>query len=138
MTSEEIKTTANIVYKLWLGLSSLEKSCDEYLKVMKFNHETGEHFEIDGAEIYVEETGNENAPVLLFLHGGFGNIEDFNSILSLFENEFRVVGIDSRGQGKRRRSLLKRVRKFITGIFLMVLIPNITKYYGSQRRIRCS
>lgn len=67
---------------------------------MKFNHETGEHFEIDGAEIHVEETGDKNAAVLLFLHGGFGNIEDFNIILSLFENEFRAIRIDNHGQGK--------------------------------------
>lgn len=72
----------------------------EYRKFIKFNHETGEHFEIAGAEIYIEETGDKNAPVLLFLQSGFGNIEDFNSILSLFENEFRAIGIGSRGQGK--------------------------------------
>lgn len=46
-----------------------------------FDHHSGEHLNIGGARIYYEVTGNENKPALLFLHGGFGNIEDFNSIL---------------------------------------------------------
>ena len=67
---------------------------------MIFDHETGEYFEIDGARIYVEEKCGKDLPVLLFLHGGFGTIEDFNVILPLLEKKFRVIGIDSRGQGK--------------------------------------
>jgi len=34
------------------------------------------------------------------LHGGFGNIEDFNSVLPMFANDYHIVGIDSRGHGK--------------------------------------
>jgi len=34
------------------------------------------------------------------LHGAFGNLEDFNAILPDLDNDFRVIGIDSRGQGK--------------------------------------
>lgn len=65
-----------------------------------FDHNSGEYLDIDGARIYYEITGNENKPALLFLHGGFGNIEDFNDILSELHKEFKVIGIDSRGQGK--------------------------------------
>jgi pimeloyl-ACP methyl ester carboxylesterase len=65
-----------------------------------FNHHSGEHLWINGAKIYYEVTGNENSPALLVLHGGFGNIEDFNAILSDLNKEFKVIGIDSRGQGK--------------------------------------
>ena len=66
-----------------------------------FDHRSGKHLEINGAKIYFEVTGNESSSALLFLHGGFGNIEDFNSILSNLNNDaFRVIGIDSRGQGK--------------------------------------
>ena len=71
---------------------------------MKFNttfdHHSGIHLDIDGARIYHEVTGNKNSPALLVLHGGFGNIEDFNPILPELDKEFRIVGIDSRGQGK--------------------------------------
>lgn len=65
-----------------------------------FDHHSGTSLEIDGASIYYELTGNENSPVLLVLHGGFGNIENFNALLSGLDSEFRVIGIDSRGQGK--------------------------------------
>ena len=65
-----------------------------------FDHKSGTHFEIDDAKIYYEITGNEERPVLLLLHGAFGNIEDFNTILPDLVNEFKIIGIDSRGQGK--------------------------------------
>ena len=66
----------------------------------KFTHNSGKHFSINGAKIYYEETGLYDKPVLLLLHGGFGNIEDFNTIIPQIKNEFRIIGIDSRGQGK--------------------------------------
>lgn len=65
-----------------------------------FNHKSGEILEINGAEIYYEQIQNGEKPVLLFLHGGFGNIEDFNGILNSFSDDFYIIGIDSRGQGK--------------------------------------
>lgn len=65
-----------------------------------FNHHSGQYLSIDNAKIYYETAGNENKPALLFLHGGFGNIEDFNKIISLLKNDYRIIGIDSRGQGK--------------------------------------
>uniref|UniRef100_E6PQH3 AB hydrolase-1 domain-containing protein n=1 Tax=mine drainage metagenome TaxID=410659 RepID=E6PQH3_9ZZZZ len=65
-----------------------------------FDHHSGEYLDIDGARIYYEITGNENKPALLFLHGGFGNIEDFNTLIPNLNKEFKIIGIDSRGQGK--------------------------------------
>jgi pimeloyl-ACP methyl ester carboxylesterase len=65
-----------------------------------FNHQSGKYFAIKGANIYYEETGNPNNSVLLLLHGGFQHIEDLNSLVPLLANEFRVLGIDSRGHGK--------------------------------------
>ena len=67
---------------------------------MIFDHNSGEHLDIGNAKIYYEMKGKENNPVLLFLHGGFGNIEDFNGIIQNLEQEYRIIGIDSRGQGK--------------------------------------
>ncbi|MDL2323165.1 alpha/beta hydrolase, partial [Bacteroidales bacterium OttesenSCG-928-A17] len=66
----------------------------------KFNHETGKYLKVDGANIYYEEIENPGKPTLLFLHGGFGNIEGFNSILPMFTDDYHIVGIDSRGHGK--------------------------------------
>jgi len=65
-----------------------------------FNHHSGQYYSIDDAKIYYETTGDENKPALLCLHGGFGNIEDFNTIISLLKNDYGIIGIDSRGQGK--------------------------------------
>ncbi len=39
-------------------------------------------------------------PVMLMLHGGFGDIEDLNTMTSYLSEEFRIIGIDSRGHGK--------------------------------------
>lgn len=66
----------------------------------KFDHISGKHFAIGEAKIYYEEIGQLDKPPLLLLHGGFGSIEDFNSIVPQIRKEFRIIGIDSRGQGK--------------------------------------
>ncbi len=66
----------------------------------KFDHESGRYIYCGDAEIYVEEKGNPELPVLLMLHGGFGNIEDFNTIVPALIRKFRLIGIDSRGHGK--------------------------------------
>jgi pimeloyl-ACP methyl ester carboxylesterase len=65
-----------------------------------FNHTAGKHLEIDSAKIYCEEIANLGKPTLLFLHGGMGNMADFNPIVSMFTADFHSVGIDSRGHGK--------------------------------------
>ena len=65
----------------------------------QFN-QTGNHLEVAGAQIYYEEIANAGKPTLLFLHGGMGNITDFNPIIPLFANDYHIVGIDSRGHGK--------------------------------------
>jgi pimeloyl-ACP methyl ester carboxylesterase len=62
-----------------------------------FDHDSGGYLDIDGARIYYEVTGNESSPALLVLHGGFGNLENFNTILPDLNKEFEVIGIDSRG-----------------------------------------
>ena len=66
----------------------------------QFGHSSGKYLTIDDAEIYYEITGNEDKPVLLLLHGGFGTMEEFNAILPYLDREYKIIGIDSRGQGK--------------------------------------
>lgn len=65
-----------------------------------FTHQNGEFFPDQGANIYYEEAGNSSGPAVLFLHGGFGTLEDFEPIIDSFLNEFRVIAMDGRGQGK--------------------------------------
>ncbi|MEP7324023.1 MAG: alpha/beta hydrolase, partial [Saprospiraceae bacterium] len=66
----------------------------------KFDHISGTQFLTGDAKIYYEKTGSLDKPILLLLHGGFGNIEDFNTILPQIKNDFYVIGVDSRGHGK--------------------------------------
>ncbi|GAB6097037.1 alpha/beta fold hydrolase [Desulfatiferula olefinivorans] len=65
-----------------------------------FSHTTGRLVVSADAEIYVEEIGISDGPVLIMLHGGFGTIEDFNTIAPILSRHFRLIGIDSRGHGR--------------------------------------
>lgn len=67
---------------------------------MIFEHKGTTFIEIDSANIYYETLGNPQKQPLVLLHGGFGNIEDFNLLLPFLKNDYRIIGIDSRGQGK--------------------------------------
>ncbi|MBN2842422.1 MAG: alpha/beta hydrolase [Sedimentisphaerales bacterium] len=66
----------------------------------KFDHNGGHWVDCNDARVFVEEIGDHNKLVLIMLHGGFGNIEDFNSITPTLSKHFRLIGIDSRGHGK--------------------------------------
>ena len=70
------------------------------MKKVEFNHKTGNYLEVAGASIYYEVIENVGKPILLFLHGGMGNIADYNPIVPLFADNYHIVGIDSRGHGK--------------------------------------
>ncbi|QLF94669.1 alpha/beta fold hydrolase [Pseudomonas sp. ABC1] len=65
-----------------------------------FNHQDGRHIEVDGAQLYMEQQGNPDGPVLVFLHGGVGDIETFNAITPHLAGQYRLIGIDTRGHGK--------------------------------------
>ena len=65
-----------------------------------FTHNSGHSVDIDGAKIYFEDIGNKDRPVLLLLHGGLEDIENVNPIASYCTEDFRVIGVDSRGHGK--------------------------------------
>lgn len=67
---------------------------------MIFDHRSGSYLDIGSARIYYEMLGKVDNPVLLFLHGGLGSIEDFNVIIPALKENYRIIGIDSRGQGQ--------------------------------------
>lgn len=67
--------------------------------MVSFSHSNGRTVGVDGAEIYFEITGNERGRPLVLLHGGMGNIEDFNQFVATGFDGFRLIGIDSRGHG---------------------------------------
>jgi pimeloyl-ACP methyl ester carboxylesterase len=79
-----------------------------------FDHEMGRFVTCDAADIYVEEIGNTAGPVLIMLHGGFGTIEDFNTIAPTLSRHFRLIGIDSRGHGRSSLGSTKLSYKTLT------------------------
>lgn len=59
----------------------------------------GRHLDIDGARLWVEEAGPREAPPLLLLHGGLGDLEDFNPLARALVADHRLIALDSRGHG---------------------------------------
>lgn len=66
---------------------------------MKFDHRSGRAISVRGAQIYVEQVGAQSNPPLVLLHGGVGDIEDFNSLATELSAHYRLIAIDSRGHG---------------------------------------
>ncbi|WP_028696423.1 alpha/beta fold hydrolase [Pseudomonas cremoricolorata] len=64
-----------------------------------FTHQHGHTLLVDDAQLYYEESGNPQGPVLLLLHGGLGTLETFNPLLPALGERFRLIGLDSRGHG---------------------------------------
>ena len=61
-------------------------------------NKTGKYIDVNDAKIYYEEYG-QGEP-LIFLHGNNGSIEDFYQQIPVFAKQYRVIAIDTRGQGK--------------------------------------
>jgi pimeloyl-ACP methyl ester carboxylesterase len=66
----------------------------------RFTHSSGQHLLIGDANLYFEVAGNPAGKPLVLLHGGLGNLADFNAILDRLPEQFRFIGIDFRGHGK--------------------------------------
>ena len=61
-------------------------------------NKSGKYIDVSDAKIYYEEYG-QGEP-LIFLHGNNGSIEDFYQQIPFFAKQYRVIAIDTRGQGK--------------------------------------
>lgn len=59
-----------------------------------FSHLHGQSLKIDDTDIYYERLGSTDAPVLLMLHGGLGNITSFNGITPYLAENYQIIGID--------------------------------------------
>ncbi len=57
--------------------------------------------ELNGVELYFEDTGPRDAPAIIYLHGGPGyNSYSFQDIVGEFLSRYRVVYMDQRGCGR--------------------------------------
>jgi pimeloyl-ACP methyl ester carboxylesterase len=56
----------------------------------------------DGAQIYYAVYGKDGAadPTVILLHGGLGNADHFAHQVPALADQYRVIAIDSRGQGR--------------------------------------
>lgn len=66
----------------------------------RFTHSSGQNLQIGDASLYFEVTGNPTGTPMVLLHGGLGNLADFNPILDKLPKHCRFIGIDFRGHGK--------------------------------------
>jgi pimeloyl-ACP methyl ester carboxylesterase len=63
--------------------------------------EASGHVEVPGgARIYYASYGKPSGPAVILLHGGLGNGEHFAHQVPALAERFRVIAIDSRGQGR--------------------------------------
>ena len=61
-------------------------------------NKSGKYIDINDAKIYYEEYG-QGEP-LIFLHGNNGSIEDFYQQIPFFAKHYRLIVLDTRGQGR--------------------------------------
>ncbi|MGV0971629.1 alpha/beta fold hydrolase [Empedobacter falsenii] len=61
-------------------------------------NKSGKYIDLNNAKIYYEEYG-QGEP-LIFLHGNNGSIEDFYQQIPFFAKHYRLIVLDTRGQGR--------------------------------------
>lgn len=62
----------------------------------------GRAYAVNGTELWVEDTGEQDLPVILCLHSCFLDNSMFDGLVEAAAGKFRVVRPDFRGQGKSR------------------------------------
>ena len=67
-----------------------------------YGSNNGKHVEVSGRDIYYEEYG-EGEPILM-LHGGPGSIANFSKIIPELSKNYRVIAMDTPGQGHSERA----------------------------------
>ncbi|WP_313032204.1 alpha/beta fold hydrolase [Soonwooa sp.] len=114
-----------------------DEKAKEKLAIMKYKNEaqnsnfgrnkSGEFLVVKDAKIYYETYGE--GPVLVLLHGNGGSITDFYKQIPFFEKHFKVIAIDTRGQG-RSTNLSKQdysYEGFADDLFEVVKQLNLSK-----------
>ncbi|WP_300670368.1 alpha/beta fold hydrolase [Soonwooa sp.] len=109
----------------------------ESLAIMKYKSEaqntnygrnkSGQFLDIKDAKIYYETYGE--GPALVLLHGNGGSISDFYKQIPFFEKHYKVIAIDTRGQG-RSTNLSKQdysYEGFANDLFEVVKQLNLSK-----------
>jgi pimeloyl-ACP methyl ester carboxylesterase len=69
---------------------------------IKYGSNNGKYLTIKGTKIYYEEYG-EGTPLLL-IHGGFGSIIDFENVIPILSEKYKVIISDAPGLGRSEYS----------------------------------
>jgi len=80
---------------LFLGILFLTQSL---FAQIPYGSNNGKYLNIRGSKVYYEEYG-KGTPLIL-LHGGFGSIKDYEKVIGPLSKKFRVIALDSPGQGR--------------------------------------
>jgi hypothetical protein len=91
-------------------------------------NKNGKYIELEDAKIYYEEYGSGEPLVLL--HGNNGSISDFYKQIPDFAKQFKVIALDTRGQG-RSTDLSKddyTYEKFSDDLFAVIKELHISKF----------
>ena len=89
--------------------------------------------ELNGVELYLEDTGPKDAPALIYLHGGPGyNSYSFQDIVGDSLERYRVVYLDQRGCG-RSGQLPDNDLEFYTIDALVEDLEAVREYLGLAR-----
>jgi pimeloyl-ACP methyl ester carboxylesterase len=79
-------------------LIEVYKNREKALKTNYGKNKDGKYIDLENAKIYYEEYGKGHP--LLLLHGNGGSISDFYQQIPFLSKHYRVIAIDTRGQGK--------------------------------------
>ena len=90
-------------------------------------NKSGKYLDINDAKIYYEEYG-QGEP-LIFLHGNNGSIEDFYQQIPFFAKHYRVIVLDTRGQGRSTdlTNTPYTYEKFSNDLFQVIQQLNLNK-----------
>lgn len=72
-------------------------------KTKKRKNDTNIAIPSGDALIYCETSGQEDAPVLVFLHGNGENLHIFDAQVRYFSRYYRTIAVDTRGHGQSTR-----------------------------------
>ena len=95
------ETFRNMKFKILIFLFTLTFSLSGNAQI-KYGSNNGKYLTIKGVKIYYEEYG-KGVPLLL-IHGGFGSITDFEKVIPILSNKYKVIIPDTPGLGRSEYS----------------------------------
>ena len=97
-----MKKLVHLALYLVLGLLSQRATAQQTAAPTQYGQDAqaGKYAKVNGLKLYYEVYGS--GPPLLLLHGNGGSIAGQASRINRFRDKYRVIAVDSRGQGKSK------------------------------------